>query len=181
MFESFTIVSFVRDKCHVSHTKFDDTADRWRRCRFYVLFLIGGKAYKQTDARMQGFIIFSLYLTFNIFCTTILWHPNPPKNVYCILTEEKNRAEVKNRYFWGQITNVHLRPRREWRHLHFSSSPPWLQRDTEADWRFPKTNPTACWFKSNQIDRLLKMDFLKPAGPWDLVVAPKWKLPLMTR
>lgn len=31
----------------------------------------------------------SLYLTFNVFCATILWHPNPTKNVYCILTEKK--------------------------------------------------------------------------------------------
>lgn len=62
-------------------------------------------------------------------------------------------AEVKNRYFRGQITHVRLRPRWEWRHLHFLSSPLWLQRmDAEADWRFPKTHPTACWFGSNQID-----------------------------
>lgn len=39
------------------------------------------------------------------------------------------RGEVKNKYFWGQIMHVHLRLRRECRHLHFLSSPLWLQKD----------------------------------------------------
>lgn len=35
----------------------------------------------------------------------------------------------------------------------------------QSDWRLPQTNPTARWFRSNQIDHLSKQTFLKHQLP----------------
>lgn len=59
----------------------------------------------------------------------------------------------------GKSHHVHLRPRQDWRHVHFLSSPLWLQRNAEAFWHFPKPHPTAFWFNSYQIDWLQKRPY----------------------
>lgn len=46
-------------------------------------------------------------------------------------------------------------------HLPFGYGGP----SAQSDWRLPKTNPTACWFRSNQIDHLSKQTFLKHQLP----------------